>query len=76
MQSTASNEVTRIQPGDRFLRRFQVKERVGQYDDATLWRWEKAGHFPTRVKVGPNAVAWIEREIDEWQAERAAQSAA
>jgi prophage regulatory protein len=53
-----------------------VKERVGQYDDATLWRWEQQGHFPARVKVGPNSVAWIEREIDDWQAQRVAHSAA
>jgi prophage regulatory protein len=61
---------SRVRPGDKFLRRFQVKERVGQYDDATLWRWEQQGIFPRRVKIGPNAVAWIEREIDEWQVSR------
>lgn len=73
--SASSVTDSRLQAGDRFLRRFQVKERVGQYDDATLWRWEQRNLFPRRVKVGPNAVAWIEREIDEWQARRAANTA-
>ena len=31
-----------------------------------LWRLERNGLFPKRVQLGPNAVAWLESEIDEW----------
>jgi prophage regulatory protein len=34
-------------------------------------RLEKAGKFPKRVRVGANAVAWIEEEIDGWQKAKA-----
>lgn len=33
-------------------------------------RLERAGEFPTRVKLGKNTVAWREDEIDEWLASR------
>lgn len=35
-----------------------------------LWRLEKAGRFPRRMKLGPNSVGWLESEIDEWIASR------
>jgi predicted DNA-binding transcriptional regulator AlpA len=33
----------------------------------------KAGRFPERVKLGPNTVGWIEEEIDEFLAAKAAE---
>jgi hypothetical protein len=27
---------------------------------------ERAGQFPRRVQVGPNRVAWLASEIEEW----------
>lgn len=38
-----------------------------------LWRLERAGKFPKRVRVSPNRIAWLESEIDEYIAERAAE---
>ena len=38
-----------------------------------IWRKEKAGKFPKRIKLGDRAIAWIESEIDGWLAERAAE---
>lgn len=35
-----------------------------------IYRLEKAGHFPKRVKIGPNSVAWAEHEIDAWMQAR------
>ena len=32
----------------------------------TIWRWERAGRFPRRRQVGPNAVGWMSDEIQEW----------
>lgn len=63
----------------RYLREPQVLARV-PFSRPTLHRRVKDGTFPRPVKVGPRAVAWIEREIDDWDerlvAERDAQSAA
>lgn len=49
----------------RILRQRQVIERVG-YSPMHLWRLEKAGRFPQRVKLGPNSVGWVSTEIDAW----------
>ena len=35
----------------------------------TIWhiyRMEKAGKFPARVKVGANRVAWVQSEVQRW----------
>jgi len=32
----------------------------------TLWRLEKAGHFPARRRLGPNSVAWLESDVTAW----------
>lgn len=42
------------------------------YSKVQLWRLERAGKFPLRVKLSPQRVAWIESEIDEWIAARIA----
>lgn len=55
----------------RFLRLKEVVARIG-VSWVTLWRWEKAGLFPKRRKIGKHAVAWVEAEIDEWCEKRAA----
>jgi prophage regulatory protein len=47
------------------LRQRQVIERVG-YSPMHIWRLEKAGRFPRRVKLGPNSVGWVSTEIDAW----------
>jgi predicted DNA-binding transcriptional regulator AlpA len=35
---------------------------------ASVDRAEKRGRFPTRVRIGPQRVAWFEDEIDAWLA--------
>ncbi|MGH7037065.1 MAG: helix-turn-helix transcriptional regulator [Stellaceae bacterium] len=49
----------------RILRQRQVIEKVG-YSPMHIWRLEKAGRFPHRVKLGPNSVGWVAEEIDAW----------
>ena len=39
--------------------------------DATIWRREKMGDFPKRIKLGGNSVGWFENEVDEWLAKKA-----
>lgn len=31
-----------------------------------IWRDERAGKFPSRVKLGANSVGWRSDEIDAW----------
>jgi len=39
---------------------------LGGVSKPSVARWERAGRFPRRVKIGPNRVAWIRQEIDDW----------
>ena len=57
---------------DRILRVQEVEEVVGR-DSVTIWRDEKAGRFPRRLKIGPRAVGWLQSEIQEWLQNRAAE---
>jgi prophage regulatory protein len=56
----------------RILRKPTVRERIGNPSEATLWRWIRAGNFPAPIRIGPNSVGWLETEINEWIAARAA----
>jgi prophage regulatory protein len=47
------------------IRQKQVALRTG-LSTVQLWRLEKAGTFPGRVRLGPRAVGWHEAEVDEW----------
>ncbi len=49
----------------RFLRLHDLIERLG-ISRATVYRWEKDGLLPPRRQIGPNAVGWLENEIDEF----------
>jgi predicted DNA-binding transcriptional regulator AlpA len=32
----------------------------------TIDRWEKEGRFPKRITFGPNCVAWVDVEVEDW----------
>lgn len=49
----------------RLLRIDKVMERTG-LSRTTIWRREREGDFPSRVRIGPNAVAWREDDVDDW----------
>lgn len=49
----------------RIIRRPEVENKVGA-SRATIYRWEAAGRFPRRRKLGKNSVGWIESEIEAW----------
>ena len=53
----------------KFIRLREVEERTG-LSDTTIWRYERAGNFPQRRRLGPNAVAWLEDEVDAWAQSR------
>jgi prophage regulatory protein len=56
----------------RILRQREVLARTG-YSAMTLWRRERAGTFPHRVKLGPNSVGWVSTEIEAWIEARVAE---
>ena len=58
-------------PPLRFLRLPEVMVRVG-LSKMTIYRKERDGSFPRRRKIAEQAVAWVEAEINDWCAKRAA----
>lgn len=42
------------------------------YSRVHVGRLERVGMFPRQIRLGGNAVAWIEDEVDRWLEERAA----
>ena len=63
----------RTNPPTRFLRLPEVMERTG-LSRSTIYVRLAAGCFPRPVALGGRAVGWIEAEIEEWVAERIAES--
>lgn len=49
----------------------ELHERV-PYSRVQVWRLEKAGQFPRRIKLGPNRVGWLQSEVERWLKERLA----
>lgn len=53
---------------DRILRDGEVEAKTG-LSRTTRWRRERDGTFPKRRQIGPNAVGWLESDIDSWLAD-------
>lgn len=51
----------------------EVQRRTG-YSKAWVYRLMSQGKFPTSVKIGTRAIAFIESEVDEWISQRIAES--
>ena len=49
----------------------EVRRRTG-FSRSTIWRLERRGEFPRRVKLGPNSVAWYLAEVEGWIKEKLA----
>lgn len=54
----------------RIIRLREVVRLTGLHE-STIYRKEKAGKFPQRVRLGPNSVGFFEDEIDEYNAKLA-----
>lgn len=61
--------MTNDETNDRILREPEVLQKAG-IARTTLIRWEKAGKFPARVRIGERAVGWRLSEIQAWMANR------
>ena len=55
----------------RIIRKPELLNMIG-LSDASVWRMEKEGTFPKRLRLGGNSCGWLESEITGWLAERAA----
>lgn len=64
-----STEATTTPPD---LRRLPAVRRQTGQSTATIYRRVKAGTFPSPVKIGPRASAWVGAEVDQWVADRIA----
>ena len=68
-----------VAKGKRVLRLPEVIAKVG-LSRASIYRLQEAGEFPSSIRIGRSAVAWVEAEVDNWIdariAERGAAAAA
>lgn len=51
--------------GQKLLRRQTVEERTGT-SRSFIYQGMQDGTFPLSIRIGPNSVAWLESEIDDW----------
>lgn len=56
----------------RYLNIRKVCDRTG-LSRSTIWRLERDGRFPKRVKLSPGRTAHVEAEIEGWIIARAAE---
>ena len=54
----------------RIIRKPELFSKIG-LSDATIWRMERAGRFPGRIKLGGNSVGWFNNEINDWLSKKA-----
>ena len=58
----------------KIIRWKQLREKLGGKEapsKTAVWRWERDGLFPKRIKIGPNTSAWFEDEVDNYLLKRA-----
>lgn len=60
-----------IKPTLQIIRKPELTSMLG-LSDPTIWRMEKKGDFPGRIKLGGNSVGWLLCEVEEWIKKRAA----
>ena len=55
-------------PETRYTRILTIKDVRARvpYSSVQLWRKERAGEFPGRVRLGANRVGWVEAEVEAW----------
>ncbi len=59
---------------ERVIRKPELLAMVG-LSDPTIWRLEKAGKFPRRLRLGGSSCGWLESEIIKWLESKAAERA-
>lgn len=49
----------------RIIRKPELLNMVG-LSDPTIWRMERDGSFPKRLRLGGNSCGWLESEVLHW----------
>ena len=49
----------------KVIRRKDIKDKVG-FTYHWVVQLEKRDAFPKRIRLGPQSVAWLEHEVDDW----------
>ena len=57
---------------DKIIRRHQLRA-VSGYSIGHIYELIDQGRFPGPNQIGPRAVGWFAREVEQWQRERKAQ---
>ena len=60
-----TTEVSATPPTNRIIRKPELLARV-PLSDTTIWRMEKDGKFPRRIRLGGNSCGWLESEVAAW----------
>lgn len=60
------------QKRERILRKPELLHMIG-LSDPTIWRMEKKGEFPARIRLGGNSCGWLESEVNDWLEAKIAQ---
>ncbi|EAP9735420.1 helix-turn-helix transcriptional regulator [Salmonella enterica subsp. enterica serovar Glostrup] len=55
------------------IRLLEVQRRTG-YSKAWIYRLMSQGKFPSSVKIGSRAIAFVESEVDDWINQRIEES--
>jgi len=55
----------------KMLRLAEVIEMTG-LSRSTIYRYESNADFPKRRRIGPNAVPWLDTDIEDWMQSRPA----
>lgn len=63
--------MSEISVAKRIIRKRELLQLLG-LSDPTIYRMEKAGKFPQRLRLGGNSCGWLQSEVDGWISERAA----
>ena len=51
------------------IKKFIVLPKVQEivpYSASHIWRLERSGKFPRRIRLGGNRVAWLQSEVENW----------
>lgn len=59
--------------GVRYLTEAEVVK-LTTLSGRTIRRYEQAGRFPPRRKLGPGRIAWLQSEVELWMEARAARA--
>jgi prophage regulatory protein len=58
------------EPNSSGVGRVPEIEKLSGYQRSSLYRLEKRGLFPPRIKLGPRAIGWRRSEVLDWLANR------